>query len=102
MFLPLEIMVKEIHIPLYLKAYKSATFGRDKILDPYATTNLLTSRKRSMPFGEEESKVNRWALFRTNSAMNFNNGVVTCIIKRVRKDPYEKRKEKDLRTNQYE
>lgn len=32
-----------------------------------------------MPFGEEESKVRRWFLLCTNSAMNFNNGVVTYI-----------------------
>lgn len=32
-----------------------------------------------MPLGEDESKVKRCALFNTNSAMNFNNGVVTCI-----------------------
>lgn len=31
---PLVRIVKEIHIPLYLKAYISATLGRDKILDP--------------------------------------------------------------------
>lgn len=35
-----------------------------------------------MPLGEDESKVKRWALFSTNSAMNFNKGVVTCSIKR--------------------
>ena len=74
---PLVRMVKEIHIPLYLKAYISAAFGRAKILEPYATTNLLTSRKRRMPLGDDESKVNLWALFRTNSDMNFNSGVVT-------------------------
>lgn len=32
--LPLERIVKEIQMPLYLKAYMSAAFGRDKILDP--------------------------------------------------------------------
>ena len=30
-----------------------------------------------MPLGDDESKVKRCALFNTNSAMNFNNGVVT-------------------------
>jgi hypothetical protein len=57
----------------------SALLGREIILDPYATISLLTSRKSSMPLGEEESKANRWDLFRTSSATNFNNGVVTCI-----------------------
>lgn len=84
MLSPLVRIVKEIHIPLYLKAYISATFGRAKILEPYATINLLTSRKRRMPLGEDESKVKRWALFRTNSDMNFNIGVVTCKIKQRR------------------
>ena len=83
MFSPLVRIVKEIHIPLYLNAYISAAFGRAKILEPYATINLLTSRKRSMPLGEDESKVKRCALFRTNSDMNFNNGVVTCRIKKI-------------------
>jgi hypothetical protein len=64
---------------LYLDAYISALLERGKILDPYATISLLTSRKSSIPLGEEESKVKRWDLFRTSSATNFNNGVVTCI-----------------------
>lgn len=34
-----------------------------------------------MPFGEEESKARRWVLLCTNSAMNFNNGVVTYTNK---------------------
>lgn len=57
--LPRERIVKEIHIPLYLKPYMSLVFGTDKILVPYATSNLLTSLKRSMPFGDEISKVKR-------------------------------------------
>ena len=39
-----------------------------------------------MPFGEEESKVRRWVLLCTNSAMNFNNGVVTYINRQRRED----------------
>jgi hypothetical protein len=39
-----------------------------------------------MPFGEEESKVRRCVLLCTNSAMNFNNGVVTYINKPRRGD----------------
>jgi hypothetical protein len=34
-----------------------------------------------MPLGDDESKVKRWALFNTNSAVNFNRGVVTCSTK---------------------
>ena len=43
-----------------------------------------------MPFGEEESKVSRWVLLCTNSAMNFNNGVVTYINKQRREDEAKK------------
>lgn len=58
----------------------SLVVGTDKILVPYATSNLLTSLKRSMPFGDEISKVKRCVLFNTNSAMNFSNGVVTYTL----------------------
>ena len=75
---PLERTDNKIHIPLYLNVYRSAQLARDTILDPYATVHLLTSLKSSMPLVDYESKVNRWDLFSTNSAMNFNSGVVTC------------------------
>lgn len=58
-YLPRERIVNEIHIPLYLKPYISLAVGSDKILEPYATSSLLTSLKRSMPFGDEVSKVKR-------------------------------------------
>lgn len=76
--IPLVKIVKQIHIPLYLEVYISAVLSRGNILDPYVTSNLLTSRKSNMPFGDDESKVTLWDLLSTNSAMNFNNGVVTC------------------------
>lgn len=57
--IPRERIVKEIHIPLYLKPYMSLVLGTDKILVPYATSNLLTSLKSSIPFGDEISKVKR-------------------------------------------
>ena len=37
-----------------------------------------------MSFGEDESKVKRWALFNTNSAINFNNGVVTYTLSQIK------------------
>lgn len=76
---PRTRIIKQIDIPLYLDVYMSALLGRDNVLAPYATISLLTSRKSSIPLGEEESKVNRWDLLRTSSATNFNNAVVTCI-----------------------
>ena len=38
---------------------------------------METSRKSRMPLGEEESKVSRWPLLSTNSAMNLSMTVVT-------------------------
>lgn len=46
-----------------------------------------------MPLGDDESKANLSDLFSTNSAINFNNGVVTYNIFSVKKS-FEQRKEK--------
>ena len=78
--IPLLRMVKQIHIPFYLEVYISSALQRGKILDPYATISLLTSRKSSIPLGDNESKANLSDLFSTNSAINFNNGVVTYTV----------------------
>lgn len=67
-------------MPLYLRLYSSEAGGAGsaRTLCPKATMSLETSLKRRMPLGEEESKVRRCVLFRTNSAKNFRRGVVTC------------------------
>lgn len=89
MLIPLVRIVRQIHIPLYLNVYISALLARGKILDPYATISLLTSRKSNIPLGEDESKANLWDLFSTNSATNFNNGVVTCTMSMSQKITFE-------------
>ena len=41
---------------------------------------METSRNSRMPLGEELSKVRRWVLFSTNSAMNLSTAVVTSGV----------------------